>query len=309
MSLIKAYVKWIIVGFTLFFIIITFKKHWQSVTEISLNYQGWLFLFLALIITLIAHIWSAWVWLWILKLFKQSFSNQWGLKVYLITNIYKYLPGNVGHFYGRISAISQQGGSVTVASLSVLLEPLLMAAAALLIALSSHSLGLIKTTNNLGILWLQGLALISVLIGIHPLILNRVIGFFQKLNSKKNLKNSSVYLDRYPGNILLGELGFVLLRGLGFILVFMAFMPVTMSQIPILLSAFSFAWLLGLIIPGAPGGMGVFEATIIALFQSSNLPISIVLSAIAIFRIISILAELIGAGLGYLFGNLSSRHY
>ncbi len=80
----------------------------------------------------------------------------------------------------------------------------------------------------------------------------------------------------------------------------MAFTVITFQQIPVLISAFSFAWLLGLIIPGAPGGMGVFEATIIALLETSTFPIEVVLSTIAILRIISIVAELIGAGLGYL---------
>jgi uncharacterized membrane protein YbhN (UPF0104 family) len=35
----------------------------------------------------------------------------------------------------------------------------------------------------------------------------------------------------------------------------------------LLLGAFSLAWLLGLVVPGAPGGLGVFEATAIALLQ------------------------------------------
>ena len=45
------------------------------------------------------------------------------------------LPGNIWHFYGRIAATKQVGIKVEVAILSVLIEPLLMAAAALAIAL------------------------------------------------------------------------------------------------------------------------------------------------------------------------------
>ena len=297
MSLIKTYLKWIILGLTVFFIVSTFRNHWQAVTEITINSQGWLFLFLALIVTLLAHIWSAFVWIRILKLFKQACSYQWGLNIYLVTNIYKYLPGNVGHFYGRINAVSKQGVSLSVASLSVLLEPLLMAAAALLIALLSHSIGIIETTKNFNILFLQCFLLISVLVGIHPIIINRVIRFVKKLKSKED--KEAIYLQKYPRSILMGEIIFLLLRGLGFILALMAFMSISFQQVPIIISAFSFAWLLGLVIPGAPGGLGVFEATIIALLETSSLPIEIVLTTIAIFRIISILAEVMGAGLGY----------
>ncbi|MGK7962975.1 lysylphosphatidylglycerol synthase domain-containing protein [Crocosphaera sp.] len=299
MTFLKSYLKWIILGITLFFIVSTFRNHWQAVTEISITSQGLLFLFLALIVTLIAHIWSAFVWIRILQLFKQTCSYQWGLKIYLFTNIYKYLPGNVGHFYGRINAVSKQGVSLPVASLSVLLEPLLMAAAALFIALLSHSIGIIETTKNFNILFLQCFLLISVLVGIHPIIINGLLRLVKKIKSKNNQETETIYLQKYPGIILIGEVIFLLFRALGFILALMAFMSINFQQIPIIISAFSFAWLLGLVIPGAPGGLGVFEATIIALLETSSLPIEIVLTTIAIFRLISILAEVIGAGLGY----------
>ncbi|MGB3559771.1 MAG: hypothetical protein WBA24_14635, partial [Geitlerinemataceae cyanobacterium] len=68
---------------------------------------------------------------------------------------------------------------------------------------------------------------------------------------------------------------------------------------PQLVGAFSLAWLLGLILPGAPGGLGVFEVAVLALldgsFSSGEL-----LSAVAIYRVVSILAEVGGAGLAYL---------
>ncbi|MGK7940331.1 MAG: YbhN family protein [Crocosphaera sp.] len=301
MSLIKTYLKWIILGITFFFIISTFRNNWQSVTKITINDQGWLWLFLALIITLLAHIWSAIVWINILKLFKQYCSYKWGLKIYLVTNIYKYLPGNIGHFYGRISAVSKQGVSLSVASFTVLLEPLLMAAAALLMALLSHSVGLIETTKNINILFLQFFLLATVLLGIHPIFINGVIRFLKKIKSPNNKEDETIYLEKYPGIILMGEMVFLLLRGFGFILVMMAFVSLNFYQIPIIISGFSFAWLLGLIIPGAPGGFGVFETSIIALLKISDFPIEVILTTTAIFRIISILAELMGAGLGYLF--------
>lgn len=300
-SLIKPYLRWFIFATTLVFIVKIFKDNWQNITEVHLTINGWLWLILSLFMTLIAHIWSAWVWTWIFQTFQQSFSHLWGIRVYLITNIAKYLPGNVGHFYGRVSAISQQGSSLSVASFIVLLEPLLMAASALLIALFSHLIGLIETTSNPWLLTLQILSLVIVLLGLHPFILNQIILTSNKFN--KTDKKASVSLEKYPSFLLLGEIGFILLRGLGFLGTWVAFMPITIYQIPQLLSAFSFAWLLGLIIPGAPGGIGVFEATMITLLKTSNFPLSILLSTIAIFRVISIIAELLGAGLGLLLKN------
>ncbi len=296
-SIIKPYLRWIIFGATLFFIIQTFIHHWQKIAEVRINSKGWEILFIALMVTILAHLWSGWVWIWILRSFKLPIKNSWALSIYLTTNLAKYFPGNIGHFYGRIAAISKQGGSLSIASFSVLLEPLLMAAAALILALLSQAVGFIKTTSESYILGFQVLCLVIILAGIHPFFLNKLLLLVRKLKQKSQ-PIEAVYIDHYPGRALLGEIGFILLRGSGFILTWMALIPVEISQIPVLLSAFSFAWLLGLIIPGAPGGIGVFEATIIALLDRSTFPSGVLLSSIAIFRVISILAEFIGAALG-----------
>jgi glycosyltransferase 2 family protein len=88
----------------------------------------------------------------------------------------------------------------------------------------------------------------------------------------------------------------VLFRGIGFLFTVMALQIVAPSQIPTLLSAFSIAWLLGLVVPGAPGGVGVFETTAIALLPQVMFPQATVLLAVALYRVISILAEAIAAG-------------
>jgi hypothetical protein len=316
LALIKPYLRWFIFGGTLFFVLKNFKDHWQEVATVRIDSWGWFWLTFALMITLIAHCWSGWVWTWILKAFQQPCSTWWGIRVYLITNIAKYLPGNVWHFYGRISAISQAGGSFGGATLSVLLEPLLMAAAALLIALTSTGLGWLKTNYNFWIWYLQILLLLIVLVGIHPYFLNPLMhylsirkkksqeigknGEFDTKGIKESQETEKINLASYPIIPLGGEIGFLIARGIGFVLIFLALHSLLPQQIPSLISAFSIAWLLGLIIPGAPGGMGVFEASAIALLPSSQFPPGIILIVVAFYRLISIVAEVIAAGLAWL---------
>ncbi len=281
MKKLKPYLRWVILGATLFFLVNTFKNHWREVTQIDLQSLGWGYLAIAFLLTFLAHFWSAWVWSWILSTFKQPLGGLAAVKVYLITNIAKYLPGNVWHFYGRIKAIVNAGGTATVASIAVLLDPLLMAAAALLMVIVS----------GIGTIWLQILGLTLVLIGIHPLILNPVMHYLSRLKGNP----TPVELKSYPWLLLLGEWIFVLLRGMGFIGVVMAFLTVNISQLPYLLSVFSLAWLLGLIVPGAPGGLGIFEATAIASLNPTDFPSGLVLAIVAIYRLISIVAEAIAA--------------
>ena len=298
-AVIKPYFRWFILGGTLFFLLKSFKERFAEIATVRIDSTGWLMLIISLIVTLLAHIWSGWVWTWILAIFQQSLGLAKGIRVYLITNIAKYLPGNVWHFYGRINAISQKGGSLSAATFSVLLEPLLMAASALLIAIFSTVLGLVKTDFNFTFYCGQLLILIMVLVGIHPRILNPLLDRLSRSKKKVTL-GQKTELQTYPFFPFLGEIGFVLFRGLGFIFAFMVLQSIALSQIPAVISAFSIAWLLGLVVPGAPGGIGVFEATAIALLDESQFPPATVLIVVALYRVVSILAEAIAALIAWL---------
>jgi hypothetical protein len=323
LSRLKFYLRWLILGAVLFFLAKALKEYWQEVVAIRINERGWLCLAIAFVITLFAHIWAGWVWSWILREFKQSLSSLWVIQVYLKTNVAKYLPGNVWHYYGRISALTVAGVPTTTATLSVLLEPLLMLAAALLLVLIGSQLDQGLSQNATTWSW-QVFCLAGVLLSLHPRFLNPVVRFLGKSKRKssrqsvpldalvmyeENPKSGEVYsfkIERYPLIPILGEIGFLGLRGIGFLFIFLAFTPVSFSQFPLLLSAFSLAWLAGLVIPGAPGGIGVFEAIAIALL---NRPFStgLVLSVVALYRFISILAETTGAGLAWVGERYSTE--
>ncbi|MEY2858903.1 MAG: hypothetical protein RLZZ74_3216 [Cyanobacteriota bacterium] len=289
---IKPYLRWFILGGVLFFLVKTVKDRFAEVAAIRVDANGWGMLAIAVIVTIIAHVWSGWVWTWILAIFKQPLGVAEGIRVYLVTNIAKYSPGNIWHFYGRITAVGQKGGSRGAATLSVLLEPLLMAAAALLIGLVSSTLGNAITWDRQ--IWFQLAALGAILMGIQPRILNILL---HRLSRSKNKADATaadaIELTKYPLAPFVGEMGFVILRGIGFILTFVALQTVTWQQIPQLFSAFSFAWLLGLIVPGAPGGLGIFEVTAYGLLDNTQFPTEI--TAVAFYRLISILAEAIAA--------------
>jgi uncharacterized membrane protein YbhN (UPF0104 family) len=310
-KVLKNALRWFIFGGTLFFLGKALKDNWLEVSSIRIDAAGWATLTIATGVTLLAHTWAGWIWTWILKEFNQSVSTFEFIQVYLKTNIAKYLPGNVWHYYGRILAAKNANISTVTATLSVLLEPLLMAAAALITVVLFGSQLAVNNTN----IWvqiLQFLSLIVLLGAVHPWVLNSIIRFLYRLKNQNKNQNSTsenqsingLSLDRYPLLPLLGELIFLGLRGTGFILTMYALFSVKLSQIPLLFGAFSFAWVLGLVVPGAPGGLGVFEATAIALLQH-RFPAALVISAIALYRLISILAETAGAALA----SLDERFY
>lgn len=301
-SYLKPYLRWLIFGGVLFFLGKALKAHAAEVTAVRINGGGWICLAIALIVTLLAHALAGWVWSWILQEFKHPVSGPWAIQVYLKSNIAKYLPGSVWHYYGRISKVTEAGVPTGTATVSVLIEPPLMSAAALLLVLVGSQLnrGLSQSLN----LWnWQIFCLVAVLLLLHPWFLNPILQLVGKFKGKS--KDTTVTdvatckLDAYPVLPLLGAIGFLALRSLGFLLMFLALTPVAFHQIPMLLSAFNLAWLSPIVLPAVPGGIGVFEATAIALL---NQPFStgVVLSVVAIYRLISILAEATGAGLASL---------
>ncbi len=306
----KRILRWLILGGTLFFVTKTLKDNWLEVSAIRIDDAGWAILAIATGVTLLAHTWAGWVWTWILRELNQPVTTTHFIQVYLKTNVAKYLPGNVWHHYGRIMAAKEAKIPTMTATLSIILEPILMAAAALIVIVL---LGSQFTTlkNDITVQIIQVLALVAILCLLHPRFLNPILKFVQKLKFKKpenqdnsnhsstNSSTNSLTLERYPLTPLLGELAFLVLRGTGFILTVFALAPLQLGQIPLLLGAFSFAWLLGFVVPGAPGGLGVFEATAIALLQS-HFPSALIISATVLYRLVSILAETAGAGLAWL---------
>ncbi len=298
-SMVNRIFRWFLFGGIIFFLAKTLKDHWQEVRTLEISSATLALLTVALGITLIAHIWSGWVWHLILQAIGQPRDGRWTTMIYLKTNIAKYLPGNVWHFFGRVRALQASGSSTGAAIVGVVLEPLLMAAAALGLAAISFS---ITVANDWRLLIVSLGALAAMLVAIHPRFLNPIL---QKLGKAKarsqglTVITSTLRLQAYPWRSLLGEIGFVALRGLGFLMTLVALESLKPSQFFPIFGAFSIAWLMGLMVPGAPGGVGVFEAVAIAIL-GNQLPSGLLISAVALYRLISTLAEALGAGLIWL---------
>jgi hypothetical protein len=302
MKPIQVYFRWLIVAAVLGFLSRTLWLHWQEVAHVEISSRGWGCLGLSLLLSLGAHGFAGWVWGWILQGCQQPMSGTWSTRVYLITNLAKYLPGNIWHFYGRIQACQAVGIPLEPALLSVLLEPVLMAAAALTLTL----LGLQAMAQVLPPLVL-GVPLLgwgAILAGIQPRVLNRLLRY-ASLKKQRSLAQqgleiqAQVKMQDYPLRPLVGELIFLGLRGTGFIVAWIAIHPVSWTQLPLLYSSFSAAWLLGLIVPGLPGGVGLFEAVMLALLKT-QIVTGELLTILALYRLTNTLAEALGAGLASL---------
>ena len=173
---------------------------------------------------------------------------------------------------------------------SVLLEPLLMAVAALLWVPFGG--------------WQSGLAMACCLPAMlliprwrEPLLrrlerakakqLDRVDAGLVGVVSAESLGSGR---DDYPWSSLAMEMLFVAFRFAGFWCCVMAFSLSTSLSMGEWLAAFALAWTVGLVVPAAPGGLGVFEATLL-LRVGSEVPEAPLLAAVLCYRVIATIAD------------------
>mgnify|MGYP006236568753 CR=1 FL=1 len=113
------------------------------------------------------------------------------------------------------------------------------------------------------------------------------------------ISNSRVLFEKriniisfFPTRALLLEIGFVLSKFIGFYVCLNTFYTSNSIDIIFLLVIFSLSWSIGLVVPGAPGGIGVFEASLL-FFVGRNIPQNTILVSLIYFRAISTFADLL----------------
>ena len=284
------------------FVMAALLSHSRQLRQYQLDPQGWLWLLLGVGCCLLSLVVSGLAWVVILRWLGLRPRPTPVVSLYISTNLRKFLPGGIWHLASRVQALRQPSAALgapvatATALLAVLIEPLLAATAALALV----SLG--GWQSGLGALALLPLGLL-VPRWLNPLLrqLERSKASQLGLEDGEGLgpqadPDSAGQVGAYPWMPLLIQLAFVLLRFAGFACCVWAFDLQAMVPWTTWLSGFALAWTLGLVVPGAPGGLGVFEATLL-LRLGLALPEPPVLAVALSYRIVVTLADLLAAGL------------
>jgi len=216
------------------------------------------------------------------------------IRIFLATNIYKYLPGGIWHFVYRFNTLRLELSTEKSVE-SILLEPLLMLVAGLIFIPFGRF--------NIAIFVLCWSSTLVFLPAFRQYIIKKLkatkANLFTKIHQigdEKSARNNQDISIRmfYPYKPLFVEIIFVLFRFLGFLCCINAFSIGTLIPQAKLLSSFSLAWIIGLIVPAAPGGVGVFESVI--LFSlGSHLPEAPLLASLLFYRLVSTISDICAA--------------
>ena len=285
-----------------YFCIYFFDNIDQISFEINLERNG-INLSLSFLFCVLSIYLNAYAWKYIVKWFGKEFKSNNLVSFYVLTNILKYVPGGMWHFVERFNFIKKISNP-QIAFYSTLIEPYFMLSGSFLLA----SLGLIFSPLYFflifPVVFLNRKFIFQILKRLASLK-GKLFEVLRLPNSNDKFEEKINIISFFPIRALLLEIGFILTKFIGFYICLNTFYASNNLNIIFLLVIFSLSWSLGLVIPAAPGGVGVFEACLLLLVGKS-IPQNIILVILVYFRVITTSADLL-LSLPFLIRKLSKR--
>jgi len=253
----------------------------------EINYSN---IFLSFLFCILSIYFNGLAWKNIIIWFGQNLKKNNLISFYILTNSLKYVPGGVWHFVERFTYLRERVNE-ELAFYVNLIEPYFMLSASLLLT----SLGVIY--NPLFLLFLLPSIflhrnLIYLIIIKLQSFKNKSIRIFKLNYTKSQLREKIKIKSSFPFKIIFFEIIFILFKFLGFIYCFYIFNDLSNIDYLFIFTIFCLSWSIGLIIPAAPGGIGVFEGCFLFLIGDDYSQVYLIMSLI-IFRFISSSADLL----------------
>jgi len=246
-------------------------------------------LFLSFIFCLLSIYFNAFAWKNIIIWFGKKNINNNLVSFYVLTNILKYVPGGIWHFVERFNFIKDISNS-NFAFYSILIEPYFMLCAAFFLALTGIVFSPFYLLLAVPLFFLNRKLIYLVLPRLESLK-GKVAEVLKIKKTKNQFENSINLTTFFPTKAFLFEIGFVLAKFIGFFICFNLVTPDSNVDILFLFVIFCFSWSIGLVVPTAPSGVGVFEACFLFLI-GRTIPQNIIILCLIYFRLISTSADL-----------------
>lgn len=282
---VKKYLSWIgtllsILGIV--FIVIKLKDYSNQIDLSKLTISNWCaFIGLSIFYGCYSLLLAPLAWTYLLRYFGISIPLFWSIRAYGISQLAKYVPGNIFHLASRQAiGVSEGLPSIPLAK-STILDILLQAISAIFFGILMLPSFLPNFTEKI--------AFIVFICAILTYIYLIARYFDIKIGYAACLYTISLILS----SILFISVLYILLPNNIF------------NHLPILsiFGAYVIAWLVGLVTPGAPGGAGVRELILYTLMHSWISQNDLLL-AIIISRIITTLGDCVFYGISVILNKI-----
>ena len=262
---------------SLAFIAVALVHQGEQLRQINLESTGWWLLLLGLGLTWLSILINGLAGRVLLDWLGQRPPGLALVPLFVRSNLLKYLPGGIWHLVERVRVLRPAIGAGPALA-GVILDPLLIVAAASLLLLPPLP------------------SLVLLLPRLREPVLRRLER--SKAAQLQTAVSGDLPVDGSgrggaPWWPLAAQVVFVLIRFSGFACCLAAF-DLMLPAVPQWLAGFALAYAVGLVVPGAPGGLGVFEATLLLRLGSSVDQASL-LAVVLSYRVISTVADLLAA--------------
>ena len=223
------------------------------------------------------------------------------MPVYTRSNIYKYLPGNVFQYVGRNQlAADMHISHVDVACATVLdvLFCVFWTGVISVVLLGGRIAELLeKYGRNLILASCGGIALLLILAAVVRLKFRDKVGAYLSRYSKAFEKKNRPQL---MGGIFYYLAHNILTAGMYFLcLTLVMDGSASAKELVAMTGAFMFAWIIGFVTPGAPGGIGIREG--VMLFVCGDSFTDKVVLYVLVMRVSSVIADVAAFAIGKLY--------
>lgn len=223
------------------------------------------------------------------------------MPVFARSNFYKYVPGNVFQYIGRNQLAADMQISHVDVACATIMDILFCVAITGLVSVCLLRTAIVSLLQEYGrqFLLIGGIGIAAVL------VLGILLFWKFRTKCREYLSRYTKAFRRENLPFFLCGVGYYFLHNAAFGALYVTVLrlvctasgtAVTASELAMLTGAFMFAWIVGFITPGAPGGIGIRESVMIfvcgAAFEQE------VLLFVLILRISSILADAAGFVIG-----------
>lgn len=226
-------------------------------------------------------------------------------KVFCKSNILKYIPGNVFQYVGRNEIAVRFGFSHKAILMTTLLDIMANIFGVAIVSLVCYAKGVKIGIDSIGMKIDSWLVIVVAVASLFFLLLSywkrkiiweRIQGFCTLTNVKRYIFCIVYYMF------------FAVYTGIVYLLVLTQILDMSIEndKIYMVIGAYLLSWLLGFIMPGAPGGIGIRE-TVITVLLAAYLPSDSVLLAIVIYRILSMIGDFFAFIMSFLTAHLIKK--
>jgi len=217
------------------------------------------------------------------------------VSVYTKSNILKYLPGNVFQYVGRNDLANRMGIRHTDVAFATALEIIMMVFSALLLSvvfLQGAVMEIFITYRDTFIMLVM-IAFAVIILGTIVAILRFKDKFrafltrFFNIFKKKNILSLIGCVLYYVISTFILSLSYMI------VLVFILKQDISTDIFVYICGAYILSWLIGFITPGAPAGIGIKEAVMMAITGEVLNQEAIVLSLV-VLRVLTIFGDVMG---------------